>query len=76
MTRSDWVLLARSLVLMALIFYIGGSILESGPGLRLRDWKEGQKRLWKRPTKAKLAIFGVVWGLVALLVLYVLVTSR
>ena len=76
MTRSDWALLARSLVLMALLFYVGVSILESGPGLSLRSWKEGQRRLWKRPTKTKLAIFGVVWGLVALLVVCILVTSR
>ena len=65
-------LLARSLAVMALLFYIGVSILESGSGWSFSSWKEGQRRLWKKPSKAQLAIFVSVWSLVALLILYAL----
>jgi len=76
MTHAEWMFLARSLVMIALVFYASVSVLETRTGWSLSAFKQGQRRLWKKPTKTQLAIFGTVWGGVALLVLYACFSSR
>jgi len=58
MTKADWLLFAKSLVAVFVIFYLRVWLARAG------SWKAARKHLWKRPRRWQLITFCVLWGFI------------